>query len=160
MFGHFGREFMRAVAFAVLVAWSALLTPAANSQSLNESYKEAPITKCDTYAADPLDPQRKTVGVPFEKINSTRAIPACESAVEQYSNSNRLGNQLGRALLKNKQFGAAFIQFRMAAQQGYAPAQLTFGNMHENGQGVPKDESQAFLWYRKAAEQGFAPAEH
>jgi hypothetical protein len=62
--------FMRAVVFAVLIASSALLTPAANSQNggplpakahssaqspvlpSNESYKEAPTTECDTYAAE------------------------------------------------------------------------------------------------------------
>ena len=54
---------MRAVAFAVLIALSALSTPAANSQTT-----DAPVTNCDTYAASDLDPQRKANGVPFDKL--------------------------------------------------------------------------------------------
>ena len=146
---------MRTVAFAMLIASSASLTLAANSQTT-----EGAATDCDTYAADPFDPQRKADGVPFEKINPALAISGCKSAVQQYPNSTRLVYQLGRAFLKNNQFDAALTQIQIAAQQGYAPAQLVFGNMYENGQGVTKDQSHATFWYRKAAEQGFAPAQH
>jgi hypothetical protein len=62
----------------------------------------APATDCDTYAASDLDPQRKASGVPFDKINSVLAVPACESAVRKYPNSVRLIYQLGRAYAQKK----------------------------------------------------------
>jgi hypothetical protein len=150
---------MRAVALAGLIiiscgASSAFLTAAANSQTT-----EAPTTECDTYAADPFDPQRKADGVPFEKINPALAIPACESAVRQYPNSKRLTFQLGRAFDKNADFSSALIQYRQAAAQGYAPAQNAVGVAYSLGNGVLKDEMQAAIWLRKAAEQGNASAQ-
>src|SRR6266566_1920745 len=74
------------IAFAgVLLALSAL--PARSQQ-------DAPLTDCDTYAGSEFGPQRKTAGVTFAKINSALAIPACESAVRQYPDSDRLIFQL------------------------------------------------------------------
>lgn len=145
---------MRTVAFAMLIASSALLTPAANSQTT-----EGAATDCDTYAADPFDPQRKADGVPFDKINPALAIPACESAVLQYPDSTRLTFQLGRAFDKNADYSAAMVRYRQAAEQGYAPAQNAIGVAYNLGGGVLKDEAQAAIWFRKAAEQGNASAQ-
>jgi cytochrome c-type biogenesis protein CcmH/NrfG len=78
----------------------------------------APDTDCDTYAASDLDPQRKGTGVPFDKINSVLAIPACESAVRKYPNSTRLIYQLARAYAKKNDFRSAFVQYQKAADQG------------------------------------------
>jgi TPR repeat protein len=117
-------------------------------------------TDCDTYAASPVDPERKSGGIPFEKINPNLAIPACESAVRQYPNSSRLIYQLGRAYQKNNNFSAALVQYQKAADQGNANAQYNLGVMYANGQGVAKDDAQAASWYRKAAEQGSALAQN
>jgi len=46
--------------------------------------------------------------------------------------------------------------YRLAAEQGYAPAQFNLGVMFGAGRGVPKDDVEAAKWYRKAAEQGDA----
>ena len=46
-----------------------------------------------------------------------------------------------------------------AAEQGYAPAQLSLGVMYATGEGVPADSAEAVRWYRAAAEQGHAPAQ-
>ena len=43
--------------------------------------------------------------------------------------------------------------YRMAAEQGYAPAQGSLGLMYVTGEGVPKDYEKAVQWYRKAARQ-------
>jgi TPR repeat protein len=119
----------------------------------------APATDCDTYAASPLDPQRKAPGVPFEEMNLHLAIPACEAAVRLYPTSDRMVFQLGRAYSKNSDFVHALVQFREAADQGHALAQYNLGVMYERAQGVKKDDARAVLWYRKAAEQGFASAQ-
>ena len=120
---------------------------------------EAIVTDCDKYAASDIDPQRKTTGVPFDKINPALAVPACEDAVQQYSNSDRLIYQLGRAYQKANNFTAGVVQYRKAAEQSYAPAQNALGVIYQNGQGVPKDDQQAIAWYRKAADQGLAAGE-
>ena len=104
------------------------------------------------------DPQRKGVGVPFDKIDPRVAVPACESAVRQSPNDGRLIFQLGRAYQKANNFAGAIYQYRRAAEQGFALAQSNLGKMYQDGLGVPKDLGQAVAWYRKAAEQGFAAA--
>jgi TPR repeat protein len=50
--------------------------------------------------------------------------------------------------------------YRLAAEHGYATAQLHLAVAYENGHGVPQDEVEAVRWYRKAAEQGYASAQH
>ena len=47
--------------------------------------------------------------------------------------------------------------YRMAAEQDYAPAQATLGDLYLNGEAVPQeDDAEAARWYRRAAEQGHA----
>ena len=122
--------------------------------------QDVPTTDCDTYAANPADPQRQSAGVTFDKLNPTIAIPACESAAKKYPNSDRLMYQLGRAYDKNNIVGAAIVQYRKAAQRGYTLAQNALGYIYDRGErGVPKNEKLADDWYRKAAEGGFAPAQ-
>jgi hypothetical protein len=135
-----------------LLAFLCVLPPIALAQ-------DAPVTDCDTYAASDQDPQRKTAGMPLDRINPALAVPACEAAVRQYPNSSRLAFELGRAFTKANNFTAAMLQYRKAADQGYAFAQNNLGAMYENGQGVAKDNAQAVVWYRKAAAQGIELAQ-
>ena len=121
--------------------------------------QDAPVTDCDTYAGSDQDPQRKTAGMPLDRINPALAVPACEAALRQYPNSNRLAFQLGRALHKANNFATAVAQYRKAADQGYAIAQNNLGGTYENGLGVAKDYAQAVAWYRKAAAQGIELAQ-
>jgi len=118
-----------------------------------------PATDCDTYAASDFDTQRKASGVPFDKIDSVLAVPACERAVRKYPNSVRLIYQLGRTYAKKNDFRSAFVQYQKAANQGYVLAEYNLGVLYERGWGVAKDEPEAVAWYRKAAEQGFASAQ-
>jgi TPR repeat protein len=119
----------------------------------------APVTECDTYAANPLDPERNSDGIAFDKIKPDLAVPVCESAVQMNPNNTRLIYQLGRAYQKKGNLSSALAQYRRAADQGYAAAQASLAFLYENGQGVPKDDVQAVTWDRKAAEQGHAGAQ-
>jgi TPR repeat protein len=134
-------------------------SPQLSSTRTAPSPQEAPITNCDAYAASDLDPQRKANGIPFDKINSVLAIPACESAVQKYPNSVRLIYQLGRAYARANNFGSAVMQYQKAADRGYVPSEYDLGVLYEKGLGVVPDEAQAVAWYRRAAEQGFALAQ-
>jgi len=50
--------------------------------------------------------------------------------------------------------------FRLAADQGDAPAQFNLGVMYAEGQGVPQDNAQAAEWYRLAADHNHAQAQY
>ena len=43
--------------------------------------------------------------------------------------------------------------YRLAADQGYAPAQANLGVMYERGQGVGEDKVEAHMWLNLAAAQ-------
>ena len=49
--------------------------------------------------------------------------------------------------------------YRLAAEQGFAEAQLSLGISYANGHGVPQDEAEAVRWYRLAAENGDAESQ-
>ena len=142
------------VEFALLLASSTLICA---QSPLTQSVQDAPATDCDAYAAPP---DRKTSGIPFEKVNPDLAIPACESAIQKYPNSSRLIFQLGRAYHKKNDFSSALVQYRKAAELGFADAQNNLGSMYVQGQGVPQDYAEAIKWYRKSAEQGNASAQY
>jgi TPR repeat protein len=48
---------------------------------------------------------------------------------------------------------AAFLLLKPLAEQGNPRAQANLGYMYDNGEGVPKDNTEAMKWYRKAADQ-------
>ena len=121
--------------------------------------QDAPVTDCDNYAADPFDPERKSIGILDENLNPSLAIPACENAVRRYPNSKRLIFQLGRAYHEKGDFSSALVQHRKAADQGYLPAQFALGVMYQNGQGVARNSVKAVEWWRKAATNGLAKAQ-
>jgi TPR repeat protein len=119
--------------------------------------KADPESACDAYAASDDDPQGKSAGISFDRIDAGLAVPACEAAVQQYPESSRLNFQLGRAYEKAGNFDAAVTQYRKAADQGFAPAQAGLGAVYERGQGgVRRDYDEATKWYHLAAKQGDA----
>jgi len=65
----------------------------------------------------------------------------------------------GIAAYKARDYSTALSDFRLAAQQGNAVAQLGLGVMYYKGHGVPQNYSEALKWTRLAARQGFAEAQ-
>jgi uncharacterized protein len=122
--------------------------------------QDVPPTACDSYAASPLDPQRKAAGIPEEKINPVLAIPACLSALRSFPDSPRFKYQLGRAYRSAKNFREAMGWFQQAGRNGYAPAEAVLGYMFQFGEGIPQNYHEAASWYTRAANHGFAPAQH
>ena len=51
-------------------------------------------------------------------------------------------------------YAEAVKWYRLAAEQGYAKAQVNLGSMYGEGNGVPQDNAAALKWYCLAAEQG------
>jgi TonB family protein len=120
---------------------------------------EPAASACDTYAASEFDTQRKAPGIPFDKIDPSLAVPACESAVQQFPDDTRLIYQLGRAYQKANNFTSALAQYRKAAEHHFALAQTSLGAMYANGGGTTQDYQEAVIWYRKAAEQNLGLAQ-
>jgi TPR repeat protein len=60
----------------------------------------------------------------------------------------------GMAALRSQDFGVALTEFRAAADQGSAVAQVGMGYLYEHGLGVAQGYADALAWYRKAALQG------
>ena len=44
--------------------------------------------------------------------------------------------------------------YRLAADQGDAPAQYNLGVMYANGEGIPENDLAALMWFNLAATQG------
>lgn len=49
--------------------------------------------------------------------------------------------------------------YRLAAEQGYLPAELNLAAMYNAGQGVSQNDKESLKWYRLAAEQGDVTAQ-
>jgi len=49
--------------------------------------------------------------------------------------------------------------YRMAAEQGYAPALHSLAQCHARGDGVAEDKTAAIRWFRRAADQGYPIAQ-
>lgn len=64
----------------------------------------------------------------------------------------------GRGVEKN--LTEAVKWYRLAAEQGYAPAQFELADFYYDGKGVEKDLAEAVKWFRKAAEQGHEVAQY
>lgn len=52
-------------------------------------------------------------------------------------------------------YAEAVRWYRLAAEQGFPPAQVRLGYAYAEGQGVPQDDAEAVRWYRLAVEQGY-----
>jgi TPR repeat protein len=65
----------------------------------------------------------------------------------------------GLSAAQSGDFATALREWTPLAERGIANAQFNLGVMHQNGQGVPKDDKTAVMWYRLAAEQGAAIAQ-
>src|SRR5205807_2203434 len=120
----------------------------------------AAITECDRLAADPNDPNREGPGVALDKIDAPSAIARCGQALAQHPNNPRVMFNLGRANERAGRLNEAARLFKLAADQGYAPAQLDLGTSYAGGsRGLAKDEREAVRLFRLAVDQGLAAAQ-
>jgi len=67
--------------------------------------------------------------------------------------------QAGVEAYESGDYGAAFREFRLSAEQGLAEAQLNLGVMYDYGRGVAQDYKEAVRWFQAAAEQGYTRAQ-
>ena len=65
-----------------------------------------------------------------------------------------MGNCYNEGVGVEQDLSEAVKWFRLAAEQGYAPAQFNLGASYNNGEGVAENKDEAIKWFRLAAEQG------
>lgn len=112
------------------------------------------VNKCDALAGSPTDPQKKSSGVEFERIDSNLAMSSCQQAVKIEPNNSRLWYQLGRALEKANNLIEAVSAYEKSAQLGSASAYNNLGELYRDGKGFFKNKSKATELFQKSAELG------
>jgi ATP-dependent protease ClpP protease subunit len=60
------------------------LRPEVWPKSKKPDVQANPESACDAYAASDYDPESKSTGISFDKIDEGLAVPACEAAVQQF----------------------------------------------------------------------------
>ena len=119
------------------------------------------VLDCDRLAGHPEDNTSVYgLGVPWDDLDPIRAIPACEVAVREFPDVQRLKFQHARALNKAGEFESATRIYQELAQQGYAQAQTNLGSKYRDGEGVQQDYVEAAKLYRLAADQGNVGAQY
>lgn len=89
------------------------------------------------------------------------ASPACaQSGERDRQSAEAVGNLEAYAVYKMGQYPEALARWTALAEAGNTTAMINLANMHQQGQGVPKDAGVALGWTRKAAERGDARAEY
>jgi TPR repeat protein len=115
--------------------------------------------------ADPLLGQNFLKKLPTWTIDNTRhtlvvgsaAPPPALTIAEIMTHANaarQRGNMNASTQERALNFTEAMRWYRLAADQGFAEAQIIIGNMYASAQGVPRDFTEAMRWYRLAADQG------
>ncbi|MCR4915113.1 MAG: sel1 repeat family protein [Prevotella sp.] len=66
----------------------------------------------------------------------------------------------GKALYDAKDYVAALVKLRPAAEKGHKKAQYRMGRCYDKGHGVEENNKEAFKWYSKSADQGYYKAEY
>ncbi|KAF9160034.1 hypothetical protein DFQ26_005934 [Actinomortierella ambigua] len=102
-------------------------------------------------------------------INSGRFPQTDDNVVRHFCQAARQGNSDAQLFLAwiyghdggivNKSAENSVWWYHKAARCGSATAQLTLGEMYEQGQGVEASEMEAVNWYRKAAVHGVVKAQ-
>jgi TPR repeat protein len=119
------------------------------------------VTQCDELAGHPDDPYGVAEGVEDGLINLVAATPACETALNANTESERLQFQLGRVYWQADRDAEAVDLFTRSATEGGYPAAFAFlGLAYEYGyvDGSSNPEVARTL-YEVARDGGFEPAE-
>jgi PPM family protein phosphatase len=115
---------------------------------------------CEQLAGSPNQNDITGSGVDFDEIDASRAVSACQKALQLLPADAKYQYLLGRAYHAQKDYQKAIKYYRQAAELGYARAQNNLGWMYAMGAGLPLDFQQAVAWSQKAAEQGHADAQY
>lgn len=135
-------------ALVLSIALLSLLTGTAQAQP----------AACHALAASPADPERKGPGVPYAKIDGTRAAAACAAAVKVAPKDGQLWFQYGRALEKVNQVAEAFAAYEKGADLDNPGALNNLGELYRDGKGVTRNPFMAEVLFQNASVGNFPEA--
>jgi TPR repeat protein len=128
--------------------------------------QDSSVADCERLAAPFAPGIRSAIGVPVGQKNIANIIEVCERAVAQDSRRPLLVYYLARAYDEasiyegEKRRNEAIRLLRLAADQGFAPAQFLLGSYYSGGyRPLKQDLREAARLYRLAADQGYAWAQ-
>ena len=113
------------------------------------------VTDCDRMASHGEDPFRVVPGKSSAEIDFSKAIPACEAAVEKDPDNPRLRYQLARIYGYSGQGEKAYPHRAAAIAADYPQALFVNGYLHLTGLNkAPKDVCRAGELIRRSAQYG------
>jgi TPR repeat protein len=112
----------------------------------------AQIADCDRLASSPLDPQKQSTGVRFNKLDHIAAIPACKIAIAENKQAPRLWFQYGRALEKANKLPDAIIAYQEAVKLGSGAANNNMGELYRDGKGFEVNLKMAEDFFKKSSD--------
>jgi len=132
---------------AVIAFGSAVLgSPVASAAEVPEVVRE-----CDRLTAPNQNADPAHLGV---KNDWSRAIVACEAAIDAEPGEPHFQFALGKAYFFVKNYFEAVRHFKIAADTGVADAQNVLGYCFSKGLGVVRNDQRAFELYTAAAAAG------
>jgi TPR repeat protein len=109
------------------------------------------ITKCDTLASHPADPQRVLPGLERAQMNLPAAENACREDLRAMPNQARTAYHLGRTIYYQGRHAEAVPFLEKAAEAGYPQAIFVLGYVFSDGPEPLRDLCRAgTLWLRSA----------
>ena len=115
---------------------------------------ENDVSKCDSAAAAPYDPDRAAPGVMQDQIAGDVAVSACTQANPGSGHSPRFDYQLGRALLAKRDPKGAANKFEAAVSAGYRSARVDLANLFVDPAAKMLDPARAVSLYEQAWQHG------
>jgi tetratricopeptide (TPR) repeat protein len=148
---------LRIVITAALLStsWSAAANPFNDFARYERNAHAREITRCDTLAAHPDDPEAVAPGIPEGAVDVEAAITACREAVIADPANPRLNYQLARAFgyAGRHAEGAAYRE--QALKSGYPQSLFVVGYIRLTGwDGAPADPCYGGELIRRSAEAG------
>ncbi len=90
----------------------------------------------------------------FRAFVLATALALASVGTASAQDAGRSNLEAAQAAIGRSDYAEAARQYRMAADQDNAVAQLELGHMYYNGLGVPQDTVEAYKWLSLAAHQG------
>jgi len=114
--------------------------------------------QCDQLADSTLDPWKVGEGIPYQKLQTDQALPACQEAYQRQSSNPRYQFLYARTLISANRYNDAIPLYAAADRAGYALASNDLAYVYRDGIGVTADWPEAARLFFRAGNAGIADA--
>ncbi len=114
------------------------------------------IDRLSVFAENGDDDAQVMLGIIY--IGTQKTLPEVNKAIYWFQKAADSGNPVGQTALgeyylKKADTAKGIMLIKSAAESGYAPAQMLYGDLFFNGTGCNVDYQKAYTWYTTAIEQ-------